>query len=64
MRMMNLPRNSIVDPALLGLSTPEWIRTTDTGFRKAVLYPLSYRRLVSRKRCVDCIVERAFSKMG
>ena len=21
---------------------PEWIRTTDTGFRRAVLYPLSY----------------------
>ena len=35
-------------PAPLGgipgrfVSAPEWIRTTDTGFRRAVLYPLSY----------------------
>ena len=24
------------------LGAPDWIRTNDTGFRRAVLYPLSY----------------------
>lgn len=34
--------NDDVSVTCLFLSALDWIRTNDTGFRRAVLYPLSY----------------------
>lgn len=37
------PGYAKVPPVAVGLfRAPDWIRTNDTGFRRAVLYPLSY----------------------